>query len=298
MSTAIACRHSCALGALVIAACLDPLASDDPGFSPRIVDADAAIPSPGTALARSIDEEDGIDGNAVPRKQGFVGGKEIAYWELGPAPGVMRAAHQLYRCKEGVPTKRVDHPIVLSAIPGDSDYSPFLALQPVCVTSRYESQQIVSARALRDATTVGLTQEPSEPHEWLDAPVVAEGVSLQGAKQQSAPIYYEGLRLRSLRPTPPGPWSSRRVPAGHVFELQLPGGEGSEQVVFDDSDTPLWNVVHVDLQEGAELSSLTRAADLFEMDEDGGLTPASELIATFEETGERVHRVLIAGAEQ
>lgn len=193
-------RWQAATLAVMMFGCLEPLTDDQPGYSRHILPPGSEIASAydDVQLNRKIDLNDGLSGN-IPIKTGFAAGSEVRYWDLGPAKRSASPAYLLTRCADGSPLANgaVDHPIVVETIPGDSDYSPYRALNWTCVTDRYNGELFTSLDAINDGIDLGLLNEPIAAERWLNLPIVGQdvGLSLGRTVRPAATAYYRGTRV-------------------------------------------------------------------------------------------------------
>lgn len=175
-------RHMARLtpaAALVLAGCLDPLVSDEPGLRGLVLPAGTDVPSAhdDPNIERLIEDGDGVE-DVVPLIHGFAGGEPIVYWDFGPAPDVAAPLFQLVR-EDGDELVPVDHPTIVDEIPGDPDYSPFWAVLTVKVTDRYDGELLTSFSAVQEAERLGLIEAPQLQPVAVNCPAVARDVTVE-----------------------------------------------------------------------------------------------------------------------
>lgn len=306
-------RGWCAGVAVFLSAgCLDPMVSDQPGYSRHLLKAGTRVPSSADDLEVDlrIDKNDGVKAGRVAPRSGFADGKEVRYWDLGPAKSSIAPVYVLARCDaEGNPREDepVEHPWIIESAPGDADYTPFRSLNYACITDAYAGELIPSAEALSDAIDMRLVLEPQAPRWWVNAPVVSaavEAVTSADEVVERPTAHYRNMQVTYLSfGAHEGrlEFADRRVKAQNVYELKRQGEERVAQVVFaqamlDDAGAlnpryaPAWRVVNVVLAAEADLTVFTRERDLVTIDDEGELHPASELVVSVESTSDLVNR--------
>lgn len=229
-----------ALVAALCSGCLDPLVDDEPGYSRHLLPAGSNVPVAydDVTLARKIDNNDGLSGQSIPLRDAFAAGSPVKYWDLGAAKRTAAPAYVLTRCQGNIPVlePRVDHPVLIDTIPGDTDYSPFRTIGYVCITAAYQGERITSVDALYDAMEMKLVQDPLPASAWFNAPVVNRDVLLSFANSSRVPAnaYYKGTVLQYHQfldqegefpgTTPPTP--------GYAYEITKPGTSGVAKLIF------------------------------------------------------------------
>jgi len=307
-----------ALAAVLWGACLDPLVGDDPGFSRWVVPAGTVIPSAydDPQINRKIDLNDGATMPNVALKNGFAEGQPVQYWDFGAAKRSASAAYGLARCGgEGPP---IDHPIITDTIPGDTDYSPYRAVQMACVTAKYNNEIIPSLEAFNDAIDIGLILDPSGtlPGTWINVPIVAANSSAQlpmGPKPSRA--YYRGYTVSYFdMQTQEGAftYTAMPVPSPNVYELVQPTSPTPVKVIFskpfaDPADptkrnaaySPSWLVATVTLAttDEAVIASLKAESDIVVVGMMNTLTPKDpKVVKSAVVTMNRVNRPFLVSA--
>ena len=232
-------------------------------------------------LNGQIDAFDGVDAPLVELHRGFAEGNEVRYWDFGEANGKAVPGFFLTTCNaSGEPEAKgriAAHPLLVDSVPGDRDYSPLRALQPVCVTDEYEGELIPSLSALDDAIEIGIVKEAAEAAIWVNCPVVAKGVSLDvGGSTPVAPIdvFYQGQLSHCLDFSgQEGEFSTETKPTvANVYELSRKDDTLSSRVIFSVAPrtaegqrapeySPLWKIVKVTLASDAVLEDYTKVSD-------------------------------------
>jgi hypothetical protein len=165
--------------ALVLAGCLDPLVSDEPGLPGLVLPAGSEVPSAhdDPNIEGLIEDGDGV-ADLVPLIHGFAAGQPVVYWDFGPAPDVAAPLFMLVR-DDGGEMVQVDHPTIIDEIPGDPAYSPFWAVLTVKVTDLYDGELLTSFGAVQEAEQLGLVEAPQLQSFAVNCPAVARDVSLE-----------------------------------------------------------------------------------------------------------------------
>jgi hypothetical protein len=290
--------------------CLDPLASDRPGYSEHVLAQGTAVPraTRDPSLARRIDQGDGIASSPAPTKKGYIAGAEAPYWDLGAAKNSPVPAYELTRCDAaGVPLEggALEHPWIVDSAPGDADYTQLWAITPVCITQYYAGELISSFSALNDGVELGIVREPGNPASYAYSPIVADGAQLTAFLGPTADVYYRGFTLSRLVFGAAGAiiLVDGRLNTPNVYELLLPGAKSPSRIVFalgSDSPkyAPVWSQITVVVSETADLSSLSAESDLVTIGEDKSMKPASSAIIAVFAAGTRVARPLVGAGGQ
>jgi hypothetical protein len=305
---------SAALSLLLLGGCLDPLAGEAPGYSRHLLSADAEVASVSSdpAFTRRVDMNDGISMGTAPLKSGFAVGKAVKYWDLGLGRGTGTPAYKLARCDdEQVPLEdgAVDHPLFFDAVPGDSDYTQFWAVSFVCVTAKYKGERITNMLALADAYELGLALEPKEPLQWLHAPVVLEGVVLDGAGDGMGlkTAYCRGLSftvadLGEQAVVDPSIVSmGKSITSGNVYEIVRQGSTKVERVIFGSAGfnedgsrsekyVGVWTLVNVTITADASIDMFTQESEIATVNMDRSFTKANDKITTIVASTTRTSR--------
>lgn len=239
------------------AACLEPLVSDEPGASLKVL-------APGTAvshvssngdLSRQIRLNDNLSdtalemsGGIVPLKSGWAAGAKVWYWDLGDAKDKGALLYRLVR-REGEALVPVDHPLIADSLPGDAGYSPFWFVQDVVVTARYRGEVLPSADAIPDAVDLGLVEEPVPAMLFVDGPIVAQGAKL-GRQMGQAPIeaigvYARGYLVDMLPVGGPNAFMkplarAGRIPRGDVSRIRVGNAATTLKEVCFQNGTATW----------------------------------------------------------
>ncbi len=274
---------------LAAAACLDPLVSDDPSYSPEVLAPGSAIPwaTDDPAVAERVANEDGVSATPIPRRLGWAADAQVYYWDFGPAPRTTAPMWIVRRCEAdagvALPGELGDvgHPNVLESIPGDTGYTPFRTLWLVCVDDRYDGELITSRRGLEDAIALGLAREPVPLMVYGDFPVTLPETALE-VGGTAAPVlpntaHYDGARAAyfHLGGEAAGlyPMSGSLLKPGRAYRLRKEDDDVFEEVVFatprrtaegpNAAYSPLVQVVEVTVAPTYVAGSATAEDDLF-----------------------------------
>lgn len=266
--------------------CVEPLVDDTPVYSPHILEPGREPPpiTDDPTLRTQIETYDGIEGSAVARRSAWAGGREVHYWDLGPATRVANPAYSLHRCdEEGNPIEgegQITHPYLVDSIPGATQYSPFWSIQTVCVTEAYAGERIPSLSALSDAIELGLVLEPSPTPRWFSAPITLPDVIMEQGEGQPArgtqTMYFRGRSVAALAPE--GTYDvmsfarSRIVSEVHAYFLEREDDDEYAEVVLaaprgsrgapEAKYSPLARVVRVTMAATFEPGSVRDASEL------------------------------------
>jgi hypothetical protein len=243
---------------------------------------------------------DGISNMSAPLKSGFALGKAVKYWDLGMGRGTATPAYQLAHCDaDQVPLADapIDHPLLFDSVPGDTDYTQCWAVSFVCVTPKYQGQRIATMLALSDAYELGLALEPKEPLQWKHAPVVQEGVVLEGASESVGlrTAYSRGLSFTladfgdSGTVDPSIVSMGKSITIGNVYEIVKAGSTKVERVVFgsagfNEDGTPsekyvgVWTLVNVTVAADADVSLFSKESDIATVNMDRTFTKSSDKV--------------------
>jgi hypothetical protein len=314
--------------------CIDAQVDDAPGYSRYVLPPGSMVPSPitdDTTSYRKIDVNDGVTKPMVSPKPGWAGGAAVSYWDFGAGK---RATTPVYGLKDCSPDQsmKVDHPLIVDSIPGDTDYSPFRAFQVACVTAKYNGEIIPSFDAFNDAIDLGLITDPTGTPAayWINQPIVTQdvvvlgGVSEPESKQKIGfyrgySVYYYTLETQEgsfpIDPAMPA------ITTGNAYEILKPGSTTPVRVIFsqpylapDGSRnpryTPAWLQVTVTLKQptvtppgdmaalsaayDAILAGLTKESDLVTVGMNNALTVVNtSIIASAVVTTNRVNRPFV-----
>lgn len=185
--------------ALACSACLDRSDTESPGYSSFITNANTEVrPLERNADAKmKLDLNDGLPGPmaTVPLRTGFVGGRDVQYWDLGTAP---TSAEPMWVFVKhlGAGSEPTEHPPLIDSIPGDTAYSPTRIIFEVFVTAKWANQKFTSIRAIDDGVELGLLEEPVQKELFTNCVVTLKDVVLDaGAGQEPitpTTAYYRG----------------------------------------------------------------------------------------------------------
>ncbi len=296
------------MAAMVLAGCrLDPLVDDKAGVSAHLLPPGSTVPSAADDLdlANQITLNDGLDdrtligsGGVIPRGTGESAGKVVRYWSFGP---VTRAPSPIYEFFDEA-GDRIDHPALITGLPGDRGYSAVHTLHRVVVTAAYAGELITTVEALADAIALGLVAEPEALDLFIASPVVLPDTKLDvgGAVPLPAEIVYgrgvtvgmfrfggdRGIQpTRSLLPTrqvsflrdfQQGSYNTTRP----IFEATVPTDPPGDDANY----SPVSVVLNVDLVEGDPASSIDDDKDLFVRAASGAITMTKSAVALFQIT--------------
>ncbi|HKA88967.1 MAG TPA: hypothetical protein VKE22_14960 [Haliangiales bacterium] len=186
-------------GVVVVAACLGPQVSDEVVIPGLILPAGSTVPSiyDDPEEGPQIAANDGVDG-VVPLLSGFAGGAPVAFWDFGRAPNFAQPLYVFFRRNAQNQLEPISHIPVVTAVPGDSGYSPYWRKTVVEVTGAYGGQLFTSVAAIQAGVTAGLLKSPQDTQTFINCPVVGKGVMLDvgGGAPAVAPggrFYYDGL---------------------------------------------------------------------------------------------------------
>jgi hypothetical protein len=311
-----------ALALVWCAGCLDPLVEDDPGYSRWVKPSGTVIPSAYLDLQinRKIDNNDGASMPSVALKAGFAGGVSVSWWDLGVAKRSAAPAYGIARCTpEGV-QPIVEHPVIVDNIPGDSDYSPYRAIQWACVLPKYNGEVISSLDAFNDAIDLGLIDDPSGKmtDAWVNQPIVNQNVAgglpmgplASTAYYRGQTVFYYDMQTQEGTFT----FDAMPVVTGNVYEIVKPGQMAAARVIFsqpyaDPVDpsmrnskySPSWLVVTVTLKAqpdaaafDAVIDTLKAESDLVTVGMNNALTVKNTMvIASAVATTNRVNRTFV-----
>jgi hypothetical protein len=177
---------------LVAAGCLDPLVTDVPGASRHLLPAGTEVPSAAdnSELARQIRANDGVEDGAVaeadareiPRGTGKSAGADVRFWSFGPTTRAPSPLYDFFRRTGPGPEdleRIVEHPSLISALPGDPGYGPVHGINRVVVTDAYNGELITTMEALADAIALGLVEEPVPIKKFVASPIVLPSKTLE-----------------------------------------------------------------------------------------------------------------------
>lgn len=296
------------IGVLASGCRLEPLVDDTPGASVHIRPPGSTIPPIGDSpeLASQIALHDGLDdralgmaGGTILRGTGWSDGVQVSTWSFGVASRVPSPVYVLVE-STGTETRRIDHPYLLTAIPGDAAYHPILTIHEVVVTPAYAGELIASVEALTDAVELGLVAEPVPTSMFFNGPVVTAGTTLDIGGGRPAPraqeAFARGYRvemfqlggLNGVQPlssfVPTSQVSLLREamkatydPARPIFQAKIPTMPPGMRATY----TPLSVVVNVDLAPGITAASITRDSELFTRSMTGAITGTTAAVAAF-----------------
>jgi len=212
------------LVALGLAGCLEPRVSDDVVEPNLILKKGSMVPSIYDGKdAERLTANDGVAGT-IPLLSGFVNGKQVRFWNFGPAP--THAAPMFVITRNGVATS---HPFIFDTIPGDAAYSPFWVVYQAEVTDQYDDEIIPSVEALTEAVRRGLVNGPKSMPINANLPAVGPDVLLDaGDGTTIAPtgtFYYEGQQGKYFNFGMSALPDRSTVPTMNLYELRREGGD-------------------------------------------------------------------------
>jgi hypothetical protein len=221
----------------LLAGCLDPEVSDEPGLPGLILPAGSDVPSvhDDRVIERQIEQNDGVE-DELPLIHGFAGGRAIAYWDLGPAPDFAAPVFRLVREEAGGDLVPIDHPTIVDVIPGDVGYSPFRSILTVTVTDVYAGELLTSFAAVQEAERRGMVEAPRIQRRAINGPAVARDVSLEvggDAEPLAAPsrFFYKGMSVDHFDFGEFALEENTNVPTGPRYVLRREGGEPLSEVL-------------------------------------------------------------------
>ncbi|MCE9580158.1 MAG: hypothetical protein K8W52_43985 [Deltaproteobacteria bacterium] len=295
-----------ALAALGLGACLDPLVDDAPTTSVYVLPPGSVVPriDDDAELVHQIVVHDGLDDQpladamgVVARKQGTANGVAVDYWSFGPATKTGAAMYVLVDAN-GTP---VDHPWLFDTLPGDAGYSAIRRIQHVTVTAAYRGQILPSVRALADAIDLGIVLPPEPTGQWIDAPIVPPGTTLDvGMDLPPAPpreVIADGHRVdafvfggdRGVQPLKSG-----AVPTAQASQLRAAGSlKLLDPPVFQlgipdapPTDTPTWTpiVILLEVQLAPDViiaDQIHADSDLFTRSMTGAITALKPTVTSY-----------------
>jgi hypothetical protein len=184
-------------------------------------------------------------------------------------------------------------------VPGDADYSQFWAINYVCVTPAYTGQRIANLLALSDAYELGIALEPKGASAWRHAPVIMEGVTLDGATDLPAMriAYCRGYQFTvvdfgaSAEVDASLVTNGKSIAIGYVYDLNRPGSTKVERVVFSSAAfnedgtrsakyVPVWTVVNVTITADADINSFAQESDIATANMDKTFTKAGPTVVS------------------
>lgn len=313
-----------ALGVALCSGCLEPLVGDDPGYSQNVLPPGSVVPS-GYAdlqISHKIDRGDGLSVPLVPMSTGYADGRELKYWDFGPAGRSAGEAYALATCGadgQPLPDARIGQwPVIVDNIPGDGDYTPYRAISWVCLTAQWGGQIVSSVDALGDAIKLGLLAEPLPPTFWVNLPIVSAPVEVEGPAgiRASSPAYYRGVevRMHSFEDQEGRfPYDGKPLMAGKAYDIVKAGQTAPVRVIFSQHHekegarnpaySPYWNLNTVTLKPlmGATPEELAAAAAAEDMmiqswTKESDLTAAAKrgaVVITPSMTNPRVNRPFV-----
>jgi len=302
--------------------CLEPRVSDELLTPGLILPAGSIVPgiSSDPLLAAQVDENDAVD-RQVPLNSGFVGGRQVLFWDFGPAPDNSAPLIFLRQPTTDDSIDLLPHPPIIDVIPGDPNYTPYWAIWHVDVTELYAGEIIPSLQALQEAQSLGLVTMPEQRPTYLNCPVVHPDVRIEvGAGNDDAapsPAFYRGVQVDlvnfAFRPLLE---DKTHVPVAELYVLRREGGEplseptrgvdmtgdgdtNDSNNLFqyardDDPYTPLSRVVSVTVPAGymsidsygdETVADATNASDLFDTGSDPP-APRGGVVVAVERTEE------------
>ncbi len=177
-------------------------------------------------------------------RQGFCAGAPVDWWDLGPASATPVAAYLLVApdaagtlTAGGRRFAPVDHPLVLTAVPGDLAYSPLVRLVLVPVNARWAGERLPSVEAIDAAVAAGLVEAPQKIPWVRNYPVVLPTSRLEPAPGAAplvpAEAYYQGRVVHAFdfvglgQVFAPG----THLPVAAQYALRREGGEPISEIL-------------------------------------------------------------------
>lgn len=289
-----------ALCVALCSGCLEPMVSDDPGYSRFVLPPGTQVESAYADLqiSRKIDNGDGLAPPLVKIKSGFAAGAEVKYWDLGAAKRAAAPAYALAVCgPDGRPTgeSAINRwPFIVETIPGDGDYSPYRAINWVCITPKYKDEIINSSDALSDAVELGLVSEPRAADIWVNVPIVSQGLEVEwpGMNRATSTAYYKGktVQYHSFEDQEGrfGYDATKPFPVANAYDIVRIGQPGVVRTIFSQpytkdgarnpAYTPQWMLYTVTLKAlvvgpdtTQEMEAAKEAADIQMWDEEADI---------------------------
>lgn len=162
--------------ALLLPACLDPLASDVPPFEGLVHPAgwEATYIEDDPEMADRVRR---FDTGTIPRLSGFAAGERVWFWRF-PGNGDVGFAAPLYKLYDCTNDQPIDAPDIIDVVPGDPAYTPLWRVHYVCVSSLYAGEVIASRQGIDDAIRARLVVEVRPTELVVNCPVVRRGARL------------------------------------------------------------------------------------------------------------------------
>ncbi len=304
--------------------CLGPEASDKAGYSARLFDRRASVPSVEAkpALLQQIDTGDGLSSSDIVLHSGYSGGNPVRFWDFGTASTSVKPAWRIRRHAAGAGASDFGHLDIIDTVPGDTGYTPFRLLYTVFVTDAYAGQLITSYAALEDALELGLVEQPVSTDTYVDWPVTLLSAQLElfgdRVPVQPHPIYYRGqvatrMQLGDETGSPDArPRGTGALVAPNVYVLRRQsqpfvldealwhedftgnGDTNDTNTIFEVDATStrytgVWRVINVTVPAAYIWGSGRAESDLFTR-EAWGLQPIDGAVIDFTDTGTLVNR--------
>jgi len=250
--------------ALLFAACLDPLVSDQVVRDDLVLAASAEVPDlvADPAARASLDRQDGVDGDLIPLRSAFAHGALVWFWDLGvaspyPIPLYMLVTPDPAGTFEAGGVRYAalpDHPPIFDAIPGDPGYSPWWTVVLVPVTSAYAGEVLPSFASVDEAFRRGLVTAPIALPMVINCPVVLPEARLEQRPGDAASALAPSVAYYKMKTV-------------HYFSFD---------VVATPSEVEAPPVYVLRREGGEPLSESLRGVD---MTDDGDLLDANDLFA-------------------
>jgi hypothetical protein len=222
---------SIALFALLPAACLDPLVSDDVASPGLVLPAGTEIPSGHDVpeVEAQIAANDGVPA-LIPRISAFAEGQRVHFWNFGPTPDFAAPLFMLAEPNAEGNLERIAHSTIIDAIPGQSGYSPYWSILYLEVTDQYKGELITSFAAIEEAQELGLILPPVLADFAVNCPIVASDVVIEvggGVDPIGAPsdFYWRGMELEGFELGPMPLVRGTEVPPSSMYVLSREGQE-------------------------------------------------------------------------
>ncbi|MCC6622658.1 MAG: hypothetical protein IT385_15455 [Deltaproteobacteria bacterium] len=233
------------LVALTLAAgCLEPLVDDAIVRDDLLLAAGSLVPelASDAASTAALEAHIPVETRGLVRaRRAFHDGAPIVWWDLGPASATPVPAYVLVADRDngelladGRRLAPLDHPVVVTAVPGDLAYGPLVRLVLVPVTASYTGELLTSRAAIEHAAERGLVEPPLEIPLVATLPIVLASARLEPAPGQApvapARVFYEGRAAYAFelgRHFAPG----AHVAIGIAYTLRREGGERISEVL-------------------------------------------------------------------
>jgi hypothetical protein len=225
------CVRGVSLGLLFpLIGCLDASGPEKAGYSAQLLAPDAEVPlyDSDDALRARLDAADNQDSPMIPLRSGYVGGREVHYWDFGVVPIGTKPVWVFRAHGEDGGTVDTGHPDLIDSVPGDTGYTSFRKVYLVYFTKAYTGQRITSMQALEDALELGLLEEPFWKDAYVNWPVALADAKLEVGPDETPlspdPVYYRGRITHHFKLGPargPGSFAIEKPPIPWPNAYQL-----------------------------------------------------------------------------